>query len=172
MRRAVAMGLAMLAVAACRESGAGLADAKEKAKPDAAAPGATAREVVARFRSAMGVDVSFRLEVAERPEERARGLMFRRSLAPDRGMVFVFPGEEVQTFYMKNTYLPLDMVFVAADGRVVGVVEDARPLTLDIRSVPTPSQYVVELNAFAARAQGIRAGTTVTFDPALPVVKE
>ena len=172
MRRAAWVVATLVGVVACREGGAGLADAKEKGKPEAPAPGSPAREVVARFRSAMGVDATFRLEIADRPVDRARGLMYRKSLAPDRGMVFVFPAEEVQNFYMKNTYVPLDMVFVSADGRVVGVVEDARPLTLDIRSVPAPSRYVVELNAFAARAQGIRAGTTVTFDPALPVVKE
>lgn len=124
-------------------------------------------EVHAVFTAPDGRRTEFTLEVADTPEERARGLMFRTDLAPDRGMVFVFPKEEVQTFYMKNTYIPLDMIFIASDGRVVGVVENARPMTLDIRSVERPSLYVVEVRAFTAAKRGIAPGTAVRFDPPL-----
>lgn len=124
-------------------------------------------EVRAVFTSPDGRRSEFWLEVADTPETRARGLMFRHDLAPDRGMVFVFPEEDVHTFYMKNTYIPLDMIFVGSDLTVRGVVEDARPLTLDIRSVDRPSRYVVEVRAFTASSRGITAGATVLFDPPL-----
>ncbi len=93
--------------------------------------------------------------------------MFRRELAPDKGMVFVFPEDDIHTFYMKNTYIPLDMIFIGSDLRVVGVVENARPLTLDTRSVDRPSRYVVEVRAFTASTHGIVPGTLVQFDPPL-----
>jgi uncharacterized protein len=126
------------------------------------------RELTVTFESESGARTSFRLEIADTPELRQRGLMFRRSLAPDRGMLFVFPYEAEQAFYMKNTYVPLDMVFVTSDNRVLGVVEDARPLTLDVRGVDGLSRYVIELNAFTAKAKGIGPGTRVTFDPPPP----
>ncbi|NOZ02755.1 MAG: DUF192 domain-containing protein [Deltaproteobacteria bacterium] len=128
------------------------------------------KTVVATFISLKGAKSLFNLEVADTPALRGKGLMYRRELAPDRGMVFVFPGEEDQTFYMKNTYVPLDMVFVNSRLVVVGVVEDARPLTLVTRSVGRPSQYVIELNAHAARRHGIGPGARVDFRPKLPAV--
>ncbi len=137
--------------------------------PDVLASEATPRlpEVRALFTSPDGRRSEFWLEVADTPQTRARGLMFRRDLAPDRGMVFVFPKDDIQQFYMKNTYIPLDMIFIGSDLRVVGVVENARPLTLDIRSVDRPSRYVVEVRAFTASSRGIGAGATVRFDPPL-----
>jgi uncharacterized membrane protein (UPF0127 family) len=85
-------------------------------------------------------------------------------------MVFVFPADEVLSFWMKNTHVPLDMVFVESTGRVAGVVEDARPLTLDARTIGVPSRYVVELNSRVARAKGIGPGATVAFEPPLKPV--
>lgn len=124
-------------------------------------------ETTAVFTARDGSRSSFRLEIADTPERREQGLMHRKSMEPDRGMVFVFPADGVQTFWMKNTYIPLDMVFVEAGGRVAGVVEDARPMTLEVRTVGVPSRYVVELNARTARAKGIGPGATVVFDPPL-----
>lgn len=108
---------------------------------------------------------TFMLEVAKDEAARERGLMFRRELAPDRGMLFVFPEEADHTFWMKNTYIPLDMIFIGSDFRVVGVIKDARPLTLEPRSVGVPSRYVVEVRAHTAEAKGIVPGTVVIFDP-------
>lgn len=123
------------------------------------------------FANPDGRTATFPCEVAATPEARTIGLMHRRSLAPGHGMVFVFPFPEQQGFWMKNTYIPLDMVFVGADRVVIGVVENARPLTLDLRQVPGASQYVVELAAFTARDKGITTGTRVAFDPPLPDVR-
>jgi uncharacterized protein len=158
----------LLALAACRGAPVAAPDPAPVAPPAAAAPEAPVPETVATFTAADGRRASFRLEIAATPATRERGLMFRREMAPDRGMVFVFGQDEVQTFWMKNTLLPLDMVFVEAGGAVAGVVHDARPMTLDVRKVDSPSRYVVELNAGVAKAKGIGAGATVTFEPALP----
>lgn len=91
-------------------------------------------------------------EVALTPSERARGLMFRCRLADDAGMLFVFDASDRHTFWMANTPLSLDMIFIGADGRVVGVVEDAEPMSPHSYGVDAPSMYVLEVNAgFAAR---------------------
>jgi len=108
--------------------------------------------------------VAVRVEIARDPATRARGLMFRRQMDPDAGMIFLFERSEVQDFWMKNTYLPLDMIFIGADLRVVGVVEDAEPLTETTRTVGQPSQYVLETNAGFARRHGIGPGARVVFE--------
>jgi hypothetical protein len=133
---------------------------------------AVARETTATFASPDGRVSTFSLEIASTPGERARGLMHRKTLAADRGMVFVFPFPDDQTFYMKNTYVALDMIFVSTDRTVVGIVENARPLTLDLRSVGRPSQLVIELPAHTCRKVGIEEGSKVSFEPPLPVVRE
>jgi len=119
--------------------------------------------VKAVFYNADGQKAQFILEVASTEAERAKGLMFRRSLQDGHGMLFVFEKEEVQTFWMKNTYIPLDMVFINANMEVVGVIESAKPLTEDTLSVPEPSLYVVEIKAYFARKHGIKKGTKVKF---------
>lgn len=123
------------------------------------------------FANPDGRSATFVCEVAATPDAREVGLMHRRSLPAGHGMVFVFPVAEPQGFWMKNTFVPLDMVFVGPDRTVIGVVENARPLTLELRTVPGAAQYVVELVAFTARDRGIRAGTRVAFDPPLPEVR-
>jgi len=108
-------------------------------------------------------NVAVRVEIADTPQTRETGLMFRRELGASDGMIFVFPAPSNHVFWMKNTYLPLDMIFINADFRVVGVVANAEPLTESPRSVPGSSLYVLEVNAgFAARHQ-IQPGAAVTF---------
>lgn len=92
------------------------------------------------------------------------GLQYRRELAPDRGMLFLFPVEETQTFWMKNTPIPLDMIFIDHDLRIVGIVEHAVPFSLESRSVGVPSQFVLEINGGLAKRYGIQAGDRVRFD--------
>ncbi len=102
---------------------------------------------------------------------RARGLMFRRELDELAGMLFVFPAPENLRFWMHNTYLPLDMVFIRADRRVLGVVRNATPMTDDTRGVPGDSQYVLEVRAGFAERHQITDGTPVEFvniPPAAP----
>ena len=104
------------------------------------------------------------VEVASTWEARERGLMYRRHLAQDRGMLFVFEEDAVQSFWMKNTFISLDMIFIDAHRRVVGVVAGATPHSLDPRTVGRPSRYVVEVNAGWCKANGVAAGAEVRFE--------
>jgi uncharacterized protein len=113
---------------------------------------------------AAGGDVAVGVEVADTPSKRSFGLMYRRELADDAGMLFVFDETTVHSFWMKNTVLPLDMIFLDADRRVVGVVRDAVPFTTTPRSVDAPSRYVLEVHAGFGARHGIRAGDQVTFE--------
>ncbi len=103
------------------------------------------------------------VEVARTPEQRSTGLMYRRSLKPGRGMLFVFDKASVRSFWMKNTYVPLDIVFIGPDKRVAGVVENAKPLSTEPRRVPAPSRWVLEVAAGQSAARGLRKGDRVYF---------
>ncbi|HJL18896.1 MAG TPA: DUF192 domain-containing protein [Sandaracinaceae bacterium LLY-WYZ-13_1] len=107
--------------------------------------------------------VTVRVEVADTEAARRRGLMWRRHLPPDAGMLFVFDRAERQSFWMRNTFLALDMIFIGENRRVVGVVAEATPLTEEERAVDAPSRYVLEVHAGFAREHGIEAGTPVRF---------
>ena len=103
------------------------------------------------------------VELARTEPERAQGLMFRRSLAGDRGMLFFMPYDNDWIFYMRNTYVPLDMVFIDADWTVAGVLDNVAPLTETHRSVGKPSRYVLELAAHEAAHRGISGGSRLSF---------
>ena len=103
------------------------------------------------------------MEVADTPEARTRGLMYRKELAANAGMLFVFPREEMLEFWMKNTPLPLDMIFIGADGKVVGIVERAQPFSTTPRGPGVPAQYVLEVNGGFAAEHGVRVGDRVEF---------
>jgi hypothetical protein len=110
-----------------------------------------------------GGDVSFQVEVADTPAKRELGLMYRRDLPSDRGMIFLFPMETEQAFWMKNTPIPLDMIFISSSRRIVGIVQRAAPFTLDARSVPGSSQYVLEINGGLSDRYGFKPGDRVQF---------
>ncbi|OCX64698.1 hypothetical protein BFP70_11160 [Thioclava sp. SK-1] len=98
------------------------------------------------------------IEVAQTADERARGLMFRDSMPQQAGMLFVYPREHDVAFWMKNTLIPLDMVFMDHSGTVVDLHENARPH--DETPIPSaqPAQFVLEVNAGQARALGLLPG--------------
>ena len=101
---------------------------------------------------------AFQVEVARNDADRAQGLMFRRSMPADRGMLFDFGRVEPVAMWMQNTYLPLDMLFVRADGTIARVAANAEPLST--RAIPSgePVLAVLELNAGTAARLGIQAG--------------
>lgn len=111
-----------------------------------------------------GRQIGFAVEIADTPSKRALGLQYRNDLAPDRGMIFLFPVESIQSFWMKNTPLPLDMIFINRDLKIVGIVEQTVPFSLDSRSVNAPSQFVLEINGGLAKRHGMNAGDSVRFD--------
>ena len=89
--------------------------------------------------------VRFEAEVVDTPATRQQGLMFRTALPEATGMLFVFPSEGQRSFWMKNTLIPLDIIFIRADQTILGIVENAEPKTETSRSVPGQSQFVLEL---------------------------
>ncbi|MBS3148467.1 DUF192 domain-containing protein [Candidatus Woesearchaeota archaeon] len=99
---------------------------------------------------------SFFVEIANTPDEHAHGLMYRESLPSGRGMLFVFDEEQPRAFWMKNTYIPLDMVFIASNGTVVEVKRDVpackEESCVSYRSLP--ARYVLEVNAGEAKNIG------------------
>lgn len=105
----------------------------------------------------------FEVEVMRTDADRSRGLMFRRDLPADRGMLFLFDTEERVAMWMKNTYLPLDMVFFGRDGRVVSIARDTEPLSERIISSGAPAASVVEFNAGTAARAGIETGDRLIF---------
>ena len=102
--------------------------------------------------------VRLQVEIADTEGERSQGLMCRRVMAPDQGMLFDFKAEKPVFFWMKNTILPLDMIFVAADGRIVAVVPNTIPFSVDPVGPGVPVQAVLELKAGRAAALGIAPG--------------
>lgn len=100
----------------------------------------------------------FTVEVVDTDETRARGLMFRTQMAPDAGMLFDFRTEQPVWFWMKNTYLPLDMIFVRADGTIRAIAADATPLSEATVASGGPVRFVLELNAGTAARIGLKAG--------------
>lgn len=103
----------------------------------------------------------FRVEVAASPEQRARGLMDRDRLEPDEGMLFLLGEDRVVAMWMKDTPLPLDMLFLGADGVVRKVIENAEPEATDLLSSDVPVRAVLELRGGTARALGLRPGDRV-----------
>ena len=103
----------------------------------------------------------FYVELALTASERRRGLMHRREMKDGWGMLFVYPDEKKRSFWMKNTLIALDMVFMDASGEVVNVVESAEPLTKTPRPSEKPARFVLELNAGVADKSGIEPGVVM-----------
>jgi uncharacterized membrane protein (UPF0127 family) len=162
------LALALLAAFACAPacratSGAGAADSSKNPARNSAP---TAPRVSL---SPPGHDtVTVAVEVVSSAEDRQRGLMYRKHLDPDAGMLFLFEQPQQLTFWMHNTLVPLDMIFITSDWKVLGIVENATPLTDAARSVPGLSQYVLEVNAGFGRRHGFGPGTAVRYVPASP----
>ena len=105
--------------------------------------------------------VSVRLEVAATDAARTKGLMYRQALADGEGMLFVFDDSREHGFWMKNTFIPLDMIFIGDDLRVVGVHGQAVPQSTDTITVGVPSRYVLEVSGGWAARHGIATGARV-----------
>lgn len=115
------------------------------------------------FRSGEPDQISVAVEVVYKDADVRRGLMYRRELAENRGMLFLMKRREVQGFWMQNTLIPLDMIFIDDDYSVVGVVRDTVPMDKTTRSVDKPSRYVLEVNAGWAKRHKVDAGTRARF---------
>jgi uncharacterized protein len=105
----------------------------------------------------------FTVEVAATDQERSTGLMFRQSLGDDQGMIFIYPQDELITMWMKNTYIPLDMIFVRSDGTVERVAQDTEPFSEQTISSGDKARAVIEVKAGSAKRLGIKSGDKVDY---------
>ena len=117
-----------------------------------------------------GSEHRFQVELADDPQERARGLMFRREMADEHGMLFDFGAEEPASFWMANTYIPLDMIFIKADGTIESIAERTTPLSQRSVTSNGPVRYVLEINGGLSDELGIEPGDKVA-GPALEAVR-
>lgn len=87
-----------------------------------------------------------KLEIADDDYQRETGLMYRQSMEADQGMLFIFENEEPRGFYMKNTHIPLDLIFLDSQNKIVSIAKDAKPENLETIPSNVPAQYVLEIN--------------------------
>lgn len=121
------------------------------------AAGRTTIEIV----SSTGVH-AFSVQLATNDAERERGLMFVKSLPEGQGMLFDFKRDQPVSFWMRNTYIPLDMIFIAGNGRIMHIAENAKPLSDDLIPSQYPVRAVLEVIGGTAEKLGIKAGDRVT----------
>lgn len=108
--------------------------------------------------------VEFNVVIADDSNSRSRGLMDVSSLDNNQGMLFVFPDNDYRTFWMKDTLIPLDMIFINQDKTIVNIESNTIPMRQDIHySSKYPSMYVLEVNAGVANANSINIGSTINF---------
>jgi uncharacterized membrane protein (UPF0127 family) len=103
----------------------------------------------------------FIVEIARTPDEQGTGLMYRRTLAPNAGMLFVYSDVGPVTMWMKNTLIPLDMVFIGPEGQITHIAERTVPLSHELIGSNGPVRAVLELNAGTASRLGIKVGDRV-----------
>lgn len=155
----LAVATALLALAAALSS----LQACSNGPPSPVASGGSTPTTVT-FNPGSSRESALQVEVASTPEERRRGLMSRRSLAPDGGMLFVFPEDSRSAFWMKDTFIPLSIAFISADGRVIDI-QDMTPLDETLHYSPEPYRFAVEANQGWFAAHGVQAGDSVRLPP-------
>jgi uncharacterized protein len=127
----------------------------------ALAPAQAAGQATIEIVSGNGVH-AFDVRLATNAAERERGLMFVKSLPEGQGMLFDFKRDQPVSFWMHNTYIPLDMLFIAGDGRIMHIVENAKPLSDDLIPSQYPVRAVLEVIGGTAEKLGIKTGDHVT----------
>jgi uncharacterized protein len=110
-----------------------------------------------------GSAYKFEVEIVTTPETRAQGLMFRKSMAANAGMLFIYPDEEAVSFWMKNTLIPLDMLFLKADGSIAHIAHKTVPMDETPIDSGAAVKAVLELNGGTAHALGIKEGDRVEY---------
>lgn len=124
----------------------------------AAMPAGAAEEGAVTLVTADGARHAFSVEIAETPEQRARGLMYRERLAADHGMLFDFGSDQPVSFWMKNTPLSLDMIFVRGDGQVAEIAAGTTPFSLAPVDSDEPVRFVLEVVAGTSARLGLKPG--------------
>ena len=156
MRLLGALALATLSVAGC---------APTAARSTEAVASDGVRLIPLDIRTAKGV-VHYKVEIATTADEQARGLMYRTSLPDHGGMIFPMKPPRFAAFWMKNTYIPLDMIFIRPDGRIARIAANTIPENLDPVESGEPVSAVLEIVGGSAAANGIAEGDVVTWNKA------
>ena len=157
---------ALLALAA---GGAGPALAQESRAPlDLATFPRTSLQITHRDGHHAARQYAFEVWVADTPERAQQGLMFVSDLPETMGMVFPLPAARVETMWMQNTYIELDMLFIRADGRVAKIIERAHPMSEALLSSDTPVSAVLELRGGEVQKLGLKTGDTVAWKRPAP----
>ncbi len=150
-----------LALAACSPAVSDSAGAPAPVQQAAVHPVSGLAVVPLTVTSAKGARHAFRVEVAGTGAEQARGLMFRASMGDDEGMIFPMSPPRMASFWMRNTVIPLDIIFVGPDRRIINIAASAVPYSEDLRQSLTPAAAVLELNGGRAAQLGIGPGDRV-----------
>ena len=153
----LALAASTLALVALVVLAAGIA-APRSSRAAATEPLSAFPRSVLAIRTAAGRVIDFRIWIANTPRRAEQGLMFVRSLDAHDGMLFPFQREQPVVMWMKNTYVPLDMLFLDAHGRIAAITRRARPLSLDLIYAPAGTRAVVELRGGLCDRLGIRVG--------------
>ncbi|MFC1685890.1 DUF192 domain-containing protein [Nanoarchaeota archaeon] len=103
----------------------------------------------------------FEVELAKNFLQQAKGLMFKKKLDENKGMLFVFNKERKRSFWMINTTIPLDLIFIDKDSKIVDIIKNTTPLSINLYSSPNPAKYVLEVNSNTADKIGIKVGDSV-----------
>lgn len=120
-------------------------------------------EVALKRHEADTLITTFDVEIAETEYETQTGLMYRDHMESHQGMLFVFPDQRMHSFYMKNTQIPLDLIFIKADSTIASFQENARPLDESGLSSKVPVTYVLEVNAGLVQQWGLEVGDIMEF---------
>jgi uncharacterized membrane protein (UPF0127 family) len=148
-------------MAACSSNGAKRDEGDTMPPPKPEQPVAKPMKV---YLSTPRGELAVEVEVVDTWPKIEKGLMYREHLPPEAGMLFKMGSEADHAFYMRNTLIPLDMIFIKKDLTIAGVVENAEPKTETLRKVGVPSFYVLEVNGGYTRSRGVNAGASVRFD--------
>ena len=159
----------LIAVLGCCSSGAKRDDGPAVAPhPHDAVPASSPTTMPKVYLSTPQGDRAVSVEIVATEAKIERGLMYREHLPPDEGMLFLMREERIWSFWMRNTLIPLDMIFIAKNMTIAGIVENAEPRTDTLREVDTPSLYVLEVNAGYCAAHKVAAGAKVRFEGVPP----
>lgn len=103
------------------------------------------------------------IEIADNDFEQQTGLMYRKQMDTDKGMLFIFEEIKVRSFYMKNTYIPLDIIYIDTDNTIINIAKNAKPLDENSLFSGAPAKYVLEINAGLSEKWGIKKGDEISF---------
>ena len=109
-------------------------------------------------------DIHFNVEVVRKKIERERGLMFRKSLNLNRGMLFIFPNESKINMWMKNTLISLDIIFISKNYKIVDIIKNTKAMSKDILTSSIEAKYALEINAGLVKKLNIKIGNNINFE--------